>query len=118
MLDLIRHSGFVVWLVLLFGAMALVTAVLFARRPDDAKLGALRALTLTVVFTMFAAFTAGVGKSIAGLHGLPPNLKPSWALFVAYGSGEALGNIVLGCTLLALAWFIAVIGFRRIARGE
>ena len=57
MTQLLRHGGLPIWFILLFGAMALVAAALFARRPDDAKLGALRALTFTILFTMMAGFT-------------------------------------------------------------
>jgi hypothetical protein len=112
--NLIKHGGPPIWVVLLFGLILLVDAILIARRPDERKLAFLRAMSLAQLFAMVAGFTAGVAKSIQGCRGLPPALKDQWPLFVALGTSEALADIILGAAFLALAWFVAAIGVRRI----
>ena len=115
MLRLISHGGPPVWFILLFGLSALVAAALFVRRPEDSKLGFLRAMSWAQVFTMIAGFAGGVAQSIESLHTLPPARRVDWPLYFLFGTGEALANVILGATLLALAWFITAIGMRRLA---
>jgi hypothetical protein len=115
MLRLIAHGGPPIWFILLFGVSALVAAALFVRRPETSKLGFLRAMSWAQVFTMLAGFSGGMAKSIQGLKGLPPARRGEWPLLLLYGTGEALANVILGATLLALAWFITAIGMRRLA---
>jgi len=44
----------------------------------------------------------------------PPGLREDFPLQVFIkGVGESLANVVMGATLLTLAWFIAAIGIRR-----
>jgi hypothetical protein len=54
-----------------------------------------------------------VAKAIDGCKHLPPARQQDWARLLMFGVGEALANVVMGSTLLALAWFIAAIGVRR-----
>ena len=115
MLRLITQGGPPIWFILLFGVSALVTAGLFVRRPEDSKLGFLRAISWAQIFTMIAGFAGGVARSIQGIHALPPAKRADWPLFVLFGTGEALADVILGATLLALAWFITAIGMRRLA---
>jgi hypothetical protein len=113
MLTLVRDGGMPIWFVILFGLIALVDAVLIARRADARKLAFLRAMTLTVVFAMITGFAGGVAKSIHGCRGLPPARRAEWPFFLMLGTGESLAIVVMGSTLLTLAWFIAAIGVRR-----
>lgn len=118
MIDLVRHGGPPVWFILLFGAIALVNAVLHAWRPEERKVAFLRAMTLAVVFSAIAGFTAGVAKSIDGLSRLPSALQPRAPMLLLKGTAEAMADIILGATLLSLAWFIAAIGVRRQRPGD
>jgi len=111
--NLIRHGGPPVWVILLFGVIALVDAALIVRRPDERKLAFLRAMSAATVFAMMAGFTAGVAKSINGCSALPPALRDRWTFLVAKGTAESLADVILGAALLALAWFIAAMGVRR-----
>jgi hypothetical protein len=113
MLKLIRDGGPPIWFIILFGVIALVDAVLIARRADPRKLAFLRAMTMTVVFAMITGFAGGVFKSIDGCAGLPPARRADWPFYLMKGTGESLADIVLGSLLLTLAWFIAAIGVRR-----
>lgn len=113
--NLMRDGGTAMWFVLLFGGAALIGAVLFARRPDEPKLGALRAMSWTTAFTMLSGFIAGVAKSLDGCAGLPAEMRPKWPLFFIKGLSESMANLVLGLTLLALVWLVVAIGLRRLA---
>jgi hypothetical protein len=115
MLRLISQGGPPVWFILIFGASALAAAALFVRRPDDSKLGFLRAMSWAQIFTMIAGFAGGVARSIQGIHALPPAKRADWPLYLLFGTGEALADVILGASLLALAWFITAVGMRRLA---
>jgi hypothetical protein len=113
MLTLIRDGGPPIWFIILFGLIALVDAVLIARRADARKLAFLRAMTMTLVFAMITGFAGGVFKSIHACARLLPGRRAEWPYFLMLGTGESLANIVMGSTLLTLAWFIAAMGVRR-----
>jgi hypothetical protein len=115
MLRLITQGGPPVWFILLFGLGALGAAALFVRRPEDSKLGFLRAISWAQIFTMIAGFAGGVARSIQGISALPAAKRADWPLYLLFGTGEALADVILGATLLALAWFITAIGMRRLA---
>jgi hypothetical protein len=117
MTQLIREGGPPVWLILLFGTICIVTAGLFVRRPDENKLAFLRAMSIVGVFTMIAGFCAGVAKSFGAMGSLPEQMRDQWPFFAMAGISESLADIILGCSFLAFAWFIAAIGIRRAAMG-
>jgi hypothetical protein len=111
MTTLIRNGGPPIWVILLFGLIALVDAVLIARRADARKLAFLRAMTLALVFCTMAGSAAGVAVAIRTYAHLPPDRRAP--VLLLFGFAEALGDVVVGCALLALVWFIAAIGIRR-----
>jgi hypothetical protein len=112
------EGGAGMWFVLLFGATALIAAVLFARRPDEAGLGFLRAMSWATAFSMISAFVAGVAASFAGCGRLPPDKRPLWPIFAMKGISESSANVILGSTLLALTWLVIAVGLRRLAARE
>jgi hypothetical protein len=112
-MTLIRDGGFGIWIVIVFGLICLGDAILIARRADERKLAFLRAMSLAVVGASLSGFTAGVAMAIRGTSRISPEHHPDWPLLVLKGCGEALSIVVMGSTLLALAWFIAAIGVRR-----
>jgi hypothetical protein len=111
MLNIIRDGGPPIWFILLFGLIALVDAVLIARRADARKLAFLRAMTLTLVFAMITGFAGGVAKSFGAR--IPPGREADFGRLILKGVSEALADVVMGSALLTLAWFIAAIGVRR-----
>jgi hypothetical protein len=110
---IVRDGGVATLIVTLFGLIALVDAALIAWRPDERKLAFLRAMSLTLTFATVSGFTGGVAKSIAGCKHLPPARQAEWPRLLMLGIGESLSVVVMGSTLLALAWFVAAIGVRR-----
>jgi hypothetical protein len=113
MLTMFADGGPPMWIVLLFGIIALVDAVLLVRRCDQRKMLFLRAMTVAEVMAMISGFSAGVARSMNAVPLLPPAMKEKWPLLVARGTAESLANVILGTTLLSLAWFIAAIAIRR-----
>jgi hypothetical protein len=113
--NFMAEGGMGMWFILLFGGITLLTAVLFARRPDEARLALLRALTITTLLSSLVAFTAGVAKSLGALMRIPIERRSDWPLFACKGISEASANLIFGFTLLTLAWLIISIGLRRLA---
>jgi hypothetical protein len=113
MRTLISDGGAPVWVILLFGAIILVDAILLVRRPDERKLAFLRAMTIAQIFAMVAGFSAGVARSADACTKLMPQLRDRWPLFLAKGTAESLADIILGAVTLSLAWFLAAIAARR-----
>ncbi len=115
---LMEDGGLGMWFVLLFGGVALVGAVLFARKPDEMKLSFLRAMAWTTALAALSAFFAGVAKSLDGCARLPPPLRETWPVFFIKGLSEAMANLILGFSLLALVWLVIAVGLRRLAAHE
>lgn len=113
MLELLRHGGPPIWVILLFGIIALVAAVLHAIRPEERRMAFLRAMSVAVVCASFAGFVAGMAKSINGTALLPPHLRDRAGSLILKGTAESMADLILGAALLAVAWFIAAIGVRR-----
>jgi hypothetical protein len=117
-MEFIRDGGIAMWWLLLFGSVALTAAVLFARRPDEARLGFLRAMTWTIVSSMSCGFISGVAKSFDACARLPPDKRPLILIFALKGTSEAAAVPILGFAMLTLIWLIIAIGLRRLAARE
>lgn len=117
MASFMRAGGFPIWIVLFFGLVTLVCAGLCVWRPTLERLATLRALTVATLFAVLSGLCADVA---AVMTKVPRN--PEWAksadihLIVMTGIGEALTVGILGFTILALAWFTASVGQRRLPR--
>jgi hypothetical protein len=113
--NFMREGGAGMWFILLFGGITFLTAILFARRPDEARLAVLRALTITTLLSSLTGFTAGVAMSLGSLTRIPVDERGSWMLYAAKGISESCANLIFGFTLLTLSWLIITIGLRRLA---
>ena len=113
---LMHAGGAPMWLVLLFGIIAMAAAAFFAWRPDETKIGFIRAMSTTTVFLMVAGFAAGMAMTLHRAAHLPAVDRGDWPVYLMIGSSESLSAIILGGTLLALVWLITAIGFRRLGR--
>lgn len=117
MLEFLQRGGVGIWVVLLFGLIALGAAVAFLVRPDERRLGFIRAMSRATLFSVAAALSAGFA---AVAYKVPAD--PRWAhspdlpLVVMEGIGEALTNAILGFAQLALVWFFVAVGRRRLDR--
>lgn len=117
MRNFIIDGGIGVWFILLFGGATLVGAVLFVRRPDELRLASLRAMSITTLLSSLVGFIAGVAISFKGVARIP-GVNDRWHLIALKGISEACACLILGLTLLTLAWLMIAIGLRRLAAKE
>jgi len=116
MLEFFQAGGWSMFLVLVLGALAFGVAVAFAIRPQERRVGMVRALSAGTVFAVLAGLAANVA---AVMSQVPAN--PEWAhspdvhLIVMTGLGESCAPAIMGFTLLSLAWLITAAGVRRMA---
>lgn len=118
MIQFFMNGGFPMWFILAFGLASLVGAVLFARRPDELRLGSLRAMSWATAFASFAGFIAGVAVTFAACANLSPEDAPNWHVYAIMGISESSSNLILGASFLALTWLVIAIGLRRLAVRE
>lgn len=119
MMEFFAAGGWPMIVVLLFGALTLVGAAAFFRKPEERHIGMIRGLSVATVF----AVLCGVCADLAAVFTKVPN-NPEWAqspdlpLIVMTGLGEALTPAILGFSLLALAWMVTAVGVRRLGALE
>lgn len=116
MMNLMHEGGWSMWVVLLFGGITMVTAILFAWRPVEEKLGFVRGMTTATIFAILSGLASNLAATFSHVvtrdewHSYPDIVLAPMA-----GISESLATPVLGFTLLAIIWLITAIGIRRLA---
>jgi hypothetical protein len=119
MLEFFLAGGVAMLPILVFGVLAIVAAVAFARKPDERRFAMVRALSATTVFGTLAGVAACIG---AVMTKIPSN--PEWAhspdlsLIVMTGLGESMSPPIMGFALLAVAWLVVAVGWRRMPAAD
>lgn len=117
MFYLIKAGGFVMWFVLLFGFITLAAAIFFARRPEEGKLGFVRAMSTTTVFTVIGGISANIATTLHRVAYTDEIAKSSeMPLYVMAGLSESLSPAIVGFSILGIAWLITAVGIRRLAQ--
>jgi hypothetical protein len=98
MIDFMRAGGWMMFVVLATALPLLVTAAKFARNASPHRLSLIRALTLASVFRHVVEI---------------PELHKDLVDNMLWGFYEAMGPVVLGFPLAALAWILVAFGVRR-----
>lgn len=113
MSDLMRAGGMGMWFILAFGLATLVTAGLFIWKPSDARLGAIRGLSMATVFSILSGLCAAAA---ATLHHVAwdPRFADDRVAYLMQGFSETMAPGILGFSLLALAWLTTAVGLRRL----
>ena len=113
MVQFFQEGGWGMWLVLALGAATLVTAILFARDPDERRMALLRGLTVACLFSVLTAVASNLA---AVMHQVPQNPEFSRELtrFTMIGIGESLAPVIMGSAFLTLSWIVAAVGMRRL----
>ena len=110
-----RAGGFSMWFIAAFGALALLAAGAFARRPDPgllSRIACLRSAVAWAVVTGVASDLAAVGHAVA--------TNPEWSrspdlpLIVLTGVAESLIPAVLGGAILSAASLLMAVGHGRL----
>lgn len=116
MMEFMHHGGYSMWVVLLFGGIALTAAVIFAFRSEEERLGFIRGMSTATVFATLSGLAANLA---ATLHTVTTHEEyhqyPDIALVPMVGFYESLATPILGFTILAIVWFVTAIGLRRMA---
>ncbi len=114
MLEFFIAGGWMMWTVLIFGGICLISAARFAWRADMRRLAGIRALS---VATVFAVLTSVAGDFIKVMWRLSRDEKfahrPDLHLFIMSGLGESLTPAELGFAMLTLTWLFVAVGMRR-----
>lgn len=118
MIEFFQSGGMPMWFILAFGLAALSGAIFFAVRPDELRLGALRAMSWATLFASLSGFIAAVATTLRYCVQLPPAEATNWHVFVMQGFAESSANLILGLSLLALTWLVIAVGLRRLAARE
>ena len=113
-MDFMRAGGFGIWIVLLFGLLAVVSAVRFARGPEPRHLRVLVALSWATGFGILSTVSGNLAMVMWRVPQHPEWSKsPDLPLIVMTGIGEALTPAILGFTLLGVTWLLTAVGYRR-----
>lgn len=115
MADFMRAGGVPMWVVLVYGVVALVAAALFAARPDESKIPYVRAMSAAMIF----AIIGGVASCIAAVMSniaADPEMSRDPLIPIMIGIGESLAPAILGFAFLSLIWLVMAAGIRRLAR--
>lgn len=100
------------WLVLLFGGLALVLGGALLLRPTAARFTMLRGLSVATAFAVLSGLAANVAATCKYASTVPDAER---SMTVLVGLAESLAPAILGFTVLALAWLAAAIGTRKLA---
>lgn len=98
--------------IVLFGLIAIASAVGFALRPDPTRLPHLWALCAAVLLSSVcgvATDLAAVSQHVAENEALQAQL----GLIVLVGVGESMAPLILGTALLSIVALVTAIGLRR-----
>jgi len=118
MIEFFQSGGVSMWFILAFGLAALGGAVYFAVRPDELRLGALRAISWATVFASLSGFIGAIATTLRFCARLPEAEAAGWHVYFMQGFAESSANLILGLSLLALAWLVIAVGLRRLAARE
>lgn len=104
------------WIVLALGIVTLLTAGLFARRPDERRMSLIRGLTTATIFGSLTAATSGFTAVMWKVPAHPEwSTSPDLHLIIMQGLGEAMTPIILGSAFLTLTWIVTAVGMRRLS---
>jgi hypothetical protein len=100
------------WLILLFGLIALATSGWFAFRAEGRVRGFLASMSKAVGYAALASFSIDMLRvcSVVAAWKKPDE---RWVILVA-GLSESLSPLVMGFAFLALVHFFTAIGHRRL----
>lgn len=116
MLEFMRAGGYAMWIILLFGGIAMTASVIFALRPDESRLGFIRGMSTATVFATLSGVASGLAATFHRTASTEEwHQYPDIVLAPMIGISESLANAILGFSMLGIVWFIVAIGLRRLA---
>ena len=105
-------GGFAMWITLPFGALSVVAAALYARRPERRLVPLVLSLGVMTLMSGSLGFVTGVIKSLQALPHVGPDERWIWMV----GLSESLVNVAFALSLVAVATLAMVVGTWRLSR--
>ncbi len=113
MLEFFALGGFGMYPVLIFGFLAVASAVLFLLRPERRGAGLLVALGVATATSGLLGFFTGVIGVFRYLRQVPA--EEQLAVLIQ-GTGESLNNVVLALIMVLVTSLVAAVGAFRASR--
>jgi hypothetical protein len=111
MIEFFRDGGVSMFVILLFGVIALATGGYYAIRPDARHEGFLRWMSLATLWSTLAGVASDFGATFKFTTTIEDANERGRT--VLEGLAESMSPLVMGFAFLALAAFLAAIGRRR-----
>jgi hypothetical protein len=108
---LIVEGGPGMFVILVFGALALATAAWFAWRVEGRVRSFLDGMGRAVLYATLTSACVDYAKVLGYATELPPDRR---AVILVAGLAESLSPLIFGFALLALVHFLTAIGQRRL----
>jgi hypothetical protein len=111
--ELMQAGGVGMWGVLALGGTSLVSAALFARRPERRRLGFIACMALATLGSL--TLSSITGFATVGIYAsqMARDGQPVLPVLLA-GAGESLAPAVLGLALLTVTAVVTAVGMRRL----
>lgn len=114
MMEFFQAGGFSMWAILALGIVTGVAGGLYAKSQTRQALMRLVLFSVATVFASIGGFASDLTAVFMKVPSHPEWSKsPDLHLIVMTGIGESLTTIVLGASLLMIAWTIAAAGLFR-----
>lgn len=115
---LFKEGGFPMWVVLAFGLTALVTAFVFALRPDERNIRFIKGMAAATIFASISGVAIDL-STVAHFVSSRDIESDQRTRIVLEGAGESMAPAVMGFTMVALVALLLAVGARRLdARRE
>ena len=111
MVEILRQASIVALLSLVIAVVPMLMGVVYAVRPNEARLALMRPLSLAAIFAAIHGSTLGVVNAFVYVANRPAVTFTTPAVLV--GVAEALTTIVFDFGCLMLAWICVAIGLWR-----
>ena len=112
MKEFFTDGGWSMFVILLFGGIALLTAAYHAARPDERHEGFLRWMSWATLWATLAGLASDFGATFHATAKIEDlNLRGQ---ITTQGLAESMSPAVMGFVLLSLAAFLAAVGRRRL----
>jgi hypothetical protein len=112
MIEFFKDGGWSMFVILLFGGVALLTAAYHAAKPDERHEGFLKWMSRATLWSTLAGLASDFGATFHATAKIEDlNLRGQ---ITTQGLAESMSPAVMGFVLLSLAAFLGAIGRRRL----
>lgn len=113
MWTLIRNGGIPMVFILVFGLIALATAIRYAKKPTAVLLGFAREMATATLYATWVGLFADLGAVFYKGPAIAEASHENLTLVLIQGLAESMSPAIMGFTLLALTSLFVAVGTRR-----